>query len=1213
MTESDYLKIAPRCGSQHEAFEELCCQLARRTLKAGETYERFRGAGGDGGLECKIFSDARKTIGWQAKFIFEIGPLITQASQSLDTALCIHPDLKEFILCFPFTPTSKTGRKTRVGASARSQLEKLNDWASKRIIEAKSTGREIQITFWSGSELTALLLEKDLSGGLREYFFNDTILSPDWFGAHIQNAAKSAEPRYSPQLSVTTPLYEWFQAFEGGAAWKAMATQKVSEYRDAVRRLEASVMPNGGTLGEKWPTDLAQDGHFALNVCKSIVSAIEESIRMPNSLGLAEIQKKISEAKKLLRPLTTTLSTVIDDAYGNGSSTSKPFRTFMAERMAIFPTESLDATNNAIEVLQQTENWTESAVGKLGFHQAFILTGDGGSGKTHGICDMALRRLSEGAYSCVLFGHQFGNEPVDWERFSRELGLSATLKRDTVWDALDAAAEASGKPLIIWIDAINETKPRKYWKERLKGFAAELCRRPNLKLCVSCRTTFERACIPTHHDFPVFKHNGFRGLERKACREFFGYYGLTSPVTPLLQPELVNPLYLKLVCETLRARGMKYLPPGWHGLAPVITAFLETKDEQFADEHELSPGAKIVSRGLHAVASAIASSNGISLLWPDAEAAVATQVPNANQLKLLDWMIRADLLIEDELVSENMEVEVVLRPAFERLGDFLIASGMIPAARPESIQDYFDGSIPLQTVFRSSESIIKEPGLVAALSVVLAERYGVELPMLIRDQNVRRKVRTMSVEALPWRTPLSFSNTTKRMLNEQFAIDGFVAMEAVLAVSTLPSVIDVYWILRMHSQRRISQRDPFWCDFLHQSYVDSGVVNSLIVAADDLPFEEMNADVALRWSIILCLFTAAADRRIKDGSTRALTQLFKHCPSVIESTLTSMKLIDDDDIIERSLTAAYGALLINKNRDVIRSIAGSLLSQYQADPSAHQHALIRDLIRCIGEMAEHFECLNEGLNPRAPSTRQRTQWKPMMPTECEWKLWCEGSGALYKAAQSCSDDDFNHYTIGCLSPWIHKMDKVEIGRWLVKHLVDEFDFDSPDFDYYDKKMTREHGGGRSKPVWAERIGKKYQWTALFRLASRLHDKFPVKADSWGPKTVRRPLILQEERNIDPTIPNPSPPRKASKDCWWIPAHVNLAATEHLSFKEWLGVKDDLPSMEDFACFRCFTLPCLRSFPSYPFSVWAIMPETDWQSPRRKRRTAETGPGGRRWW
>lgn len=922
-------------------------------------------------------------------------------------------------------------------------------------------------------------------------------------------------------------------------------------------------MPNGGTLGEKWPTDLAQDGHCALNVCKSIVSAIEESIRMPNSLGLAAIQKKITEAKKLLRPLTTTLSTAIDDAYGNGSSTSKPFRTFMAERMAIFPTESLDATNNAIEVLQQTENWTESAVGKLGFHQVFILTGDGGSGKTHGICDMALRRLSDGSYSCVLFGHQFGNEPVDWERFSRELGLSATLKRDTIWDALDAAAEASGKPLIVWIDAINETKPRKYWKERLKGFAAELCRRPNLKLCVSCRTTFERACIPTHHDFPIFKHNGFRGLERKACREFFGYYGLTSPVTPLLQPELVNPLYLKLVCETLRARGMKYLPPGWHGLAPVITAFLETKDEQFADEHELSPSAKIVSRGLHAVASAIASSNGISLLWPDAEAAVATQVPNANQLKLLDWMIRADLLIEDELIGENIEVEVVLRPAFERLGDFLIASGMIPAMRPESIQDYFDGSTPLQTVFRSSESIIKEPGLVAALSVVLAERYGVELPMLIRDENVKLQVRTMSVEALPWRTPLSFNSATKRMLNEQFAIDGFVAMEAVLSVSTLPSVIDIYWILRMHSQSRISQRDPFWCDFVYQSFVDSGVVKSLIVAADDLPFEEMNTDIALRWSIILCLFTVAADRRIKDGSTRALTQIFKHCPSVIESTLTSVKSIDDDDITERALTAAYGALLINKNRNVMRSIAGSLLSQYQADPSAHQHALIRDLIRCIGEMAEHFECLPEGIIPSAPSTRQRTHWKPRMPTEHEWKLWCEGSGALYKAAQSCADNDFNHYTISCLSPWIHKMNKVEIGQWLVKHLVEEFDFDSPDFDYYDQKMVREQGGGRSKPVWAERIGKKYQWTALFRLASRLHDKFPVKADSWSPKTVRRPLILQEERKIDPTIPNPAPPRKESKDCWWIPAQVNLAATEHLSFKEWLGVKDDLPTMEDW--------------------------------------------------
>ena len=35
-----------------------------------------------------------------------------------------------------------------------------------------------------------------------------------------------------------------------------------------------------------------------------------------------------------------------------------------------------------------------------------------------------------------------------------------------------------------------------------------------------------------------------------------------------------NPLYLRLVCETLRANNLDRLPTGWFGLAPVIGALL---------------------------------------------------------------------------------------------------------------------------------------------------------------------------------------------------------------------------------------------------------------------------------------------------------------------------------------------------------------------------------------------------------------------------------------------------------------------------------------------------------------------------------------------------------------------------------------------------------------------------------------------------------------
>jgi hypothetical protein len=90
MMEIDFGKIASRGGSVENAFEELCCQLANRTRPAGTKFERYRGAGGDGGVECKAIDAHGSAVGWQAKYVFDIDGLLKQAKGSLKTALSIH-------------------------------------------------------------------------------------------------------------------------------------------------------------------------------------------------------------------------------------------------------------------------------------------------------------------------------------------------------------------------------------------------------------------------------------------------------------------------------------------------------------------------------------------------------------------------------------------------------------------------------------------------------------------------------------------------------------------------------------------------------------------------------------------------------------------------------------------------------------------------------------------------------------------------------------------------------------------------------------------------------------------------------------------------------------------------------------------------------------------------------------------------------------------
>ena len=198
----DFNLIAPRLSGKREAFEEFCCQLARREIPECAVYIRLEGAGGDGGVESFADLPDGNRIGWQAKYVFKIGPLLTQATKSLKVALRNHPTLTKYILCFPFDLTGPTGR------AGRSGIEKFNEWRDKQVQKAAEHGRNLKIEEWPESKLRSLLLEFDVSGGITTYFFDKKILSSEWFGDHIKVAQSIAGPRYTPELNVFTGCRE---------------------------------------------------------------------------------------------------------------------------------------------------------------------------------------------------------------------------------------------------------------------------------------------------------------------------------------------------------------------------------------------------------------------------------------------------------------------------------------------------------------------------------------------------------------------------------------------------------------------------------------------------------------------------------------------------------------------------------------------------------------------------------------------------------------------------------------------------------------------------------------------------------------------------------------------------------------------------------------------------------------------------------------------
>lgn len=1168
MPEINFKNIISRGGSQTKAFEELCAQLARQTLNADVAFERYNGDGGDGGVECVVRVEEKVIKGWQAKFVNNVDDLITQASSSLATAVKIHSTLKKYVVCFPFDLTGTTGRLTKRGTPAMSSNDKIKAWINRTLNSYNSQGFVLEeIELWQATKLVELLLLHDTSGGIRTYFFSDTIISENWFRRNIASSIKKAGPRYSPELSVETDIWKSFAAFGQTDDWNCVILKQIDNVRKQLMEFESNI--------DKQHTDDVFPGlpkeHSA--AAAAIYGKAQELLQIIavtlSSTTLKSVEEKLKEVIESLVQLEQSLVADLNDRYKNENWDNKRWRAFMREYMVSFPAASLDCTRDTLLSLRSFLSFIQSPNFKLTSAKVFLLTGIGGSGKTHCICDVATQRMNNGLLSCLISGDQFSGSPDEWTRFGEALGFN-NINSDQLLDALNAAAQQSRKPLIIFFDAVNETMPRSYWGDRITAFADEIAKRPFLKLCISCRSSFLSTCLPEPNTFQVVEHTGFKGFEREACNAFFSFHELNPPLIPILQPELSNPLYLKLLCLTLQARGLKDLPSGWTGLLPVIRAFLFEKEKQLCKQYDLSPNGALVVTALTSIIQEITHRVDSSLSRADATTAIsAIGLPIATHA-LLDWLVKADLLIEDgSFDDQQLAFQTYVRPAFERLGDFLLATEIAKQATANGL-DAFLTHQKVQEIFKDEMSIGLNASVIAALSVVLPESYRTELPALFRDSSMYSSIAAIATKAMIWRTADSLTNNTRRFVRDALSEDGYLGMDALFAVCINESKVDALWLSWILETTDLASRDAFFAPYLYTRYNENGVVKRLIEAHHDIDLASLRADVAYRWIIALVWLTASPDRRIKDTSTRAAIAILRYHSQLAPDLIDRLIFVNDEEVTERLLVIVYGAQILNPDKGVLTRLASQLVHNYAENHSFFQNALIRDSIRCIAELAQYLHCLTVPLELLDYNQGDLSQtWELQIPDEALIIQWQEERGAKRLAANSCLTDDFNYYSINCLRDWMEGLKKKDIGAWILSDIIQRKGLDNELHSAYDITIVQETGGGRSKPAYAERIGKKYQWNALYRLASLLHDNIVRKRSYSESDPVRPELILHEERKIDPTLTQPYFVAGTKEENWWLGQVPDLSATETVGAEAWLDFNEDIPSVQDIISGKSF--------------------------------------------
>jgi len=611
----------------------------------------------------------------------------------------------------------------------------------------------------------------------------------------------------------------------------------------------------------------------------------------------------------------------------------------------------------------------------------------------------------------------------------------------------------------------------------------------------------------------------------------------------------------------MQAKGLNRLPPGWRGLVTAIAAFLEEKEKQFSWDHETTASANVVANSLSAIAQKLVEAGLSAIAWSDARRVVAGVTGDSAARTMLDWLLREDLLIEDApRQSDPLTEETTLRLAFERLGDHLVSHALLTAVADDPIEKHLQPDGCLFPYLGDLPSVRRNAGIVAALSVQFPERYQSrrELPSLLPAGAVQEEVVRIAVDSLRWRDPTLMTQGTIELLREALALPGFsaYAFDAILCTAWAPSPVDAFWVHELLSGQSLADRDSFWCGYLHDRFENSGPVDRLLESAFELSLEQVPTDMAERWAMLLLWFCAAADRRVRDKATRALVRVTTPHPTLWPSLLERMLQVDDDYITERALLAAYGVAILTRDATAAHDTAAVVYRVVFSHVEAFQNALVRDLARSIVELADHLGVRPTEIEIEDCLPPHTSDWPLRLPNSTDIEAW----KSLPRLVRSCLEDDFYIYTLSCLHRYSHAFPRADMAKWILRHVAEDIGYAGSGSEEYDKFMLGRYGGGRSRRTWAERIGKKYQWIGMYRLAARLADHVPPELDSWEPGPLKTPLLLDEERQLDPTLPSPMSERQEECCAWWIASGCDFQLHRGESDQAWVEAIDDLPSL-----------------------------------------------------
>lgn len=994
---------------------------------------------------------------------------------------------------------------------------------------------------------------------------SELIFNPDknWFNSQCNQSIIDLGSRYTSELNFELPIMKIFEGLG-----------RTSEFKNEITTLFDDLL----IKGEKIPksNESIQNSIDGLNASlKDLLKIFSEvDFESNNPIPFDEFFTVIGLIK-------TDINRIEDYFYSEERKIQEEKKDYNYYHKYGYEIRNVREFTKA---LYDFEKFLNNNICQLANNPFLILSGEAGIGKSHMLGDIVTRRLQKDYDSIFLLGQHFNTDDSPWVQAFKKLQINTTSKN--FLEILNQRAEQSKKRIIIFIDAINEGRGRFFWKDNIGSFISEIKKYEYLGLVLSIRSSYKKLIFPKEIqkeiDTVEQEIYGFRNNEYEASKLFFQNYKIQLPNVPLLHPEFQNPLFLKLFCDGIKKSGQNKIPDGIQGISSIINFFIKnintvlSKPKRF----DYSESINLVEKTVSALIHHKVENNLRYIKYEEAIEIVEDTISKyvTKRGTYLDELISEGVFSKNIFWEEANEYEEGIYFSYERFEDHIVCKYLLESS--SNIENEFKEGGSLFKYLEDRELYLHK-GLIDAFSIQIPEKFNKEFFEIVPHHKDNYSIIESFVNSLLWRKYESINEKSKEYVNDyvlkyQGTYDLF--WETMLSVASIPE--HLYNANSLHShlmQFAMADRDAEWTQNLRYKYDDDSTVKRLIDWAwtedDKTHISEESIKLS---SIALAWFHTSTNRKLRDCSTKALVNLLQNRISTLIDLLKLFKDVNDPYVYERLYAVAYGCAVRTNQKDKLPELSNYIFDTiFNTENEIYPHILLRDYARGVIEYTYHIDnSLNIDLSKVRPPYKSHFDDDFPSDDEIDEKYepkeegyWGKEKWGITAILESMgveygrrSYGDFGRYTFqSALDCW--NISTNNLSNLAIKWIIEKYGYDTKKHGKFDSKI----GSGRGRDtIPNERIGKKYQWLALYEILAKVSDHYP-KYEEYDSKYSKKEIYGGSwnpyVRDIDPTIlirGNEGNHKEEKDDFWW--TYDNLIDWNCKNI-DWVKQDSYIPSFE----------------------------------------------------